>query len=209
MTFADPHICLSCQGPIAAGIGSCPHCGMDLASPEIQQAWRSLIVADQWIIRARMTNRAESAKAVETLPSGGPRVPRAPRRLSVGTVLLVIGAAALLVAGLIFITVSWGSMGAVGRALLLLVFTAIIGFLARRVTQRGLRASSEALWTVFLGSVTGEDSQLPKALRENIANLGIFVMKQTLNVMSEPEARKLTVLININREIAAGLRERA
>jgi hypothetical protein len=28
-------------------------------------------------------------------------------------------------------------------------------------------------------------------------------------VMSEPEARKLTVLININREIAAGLRERA
>jgi flagellar protein FlaF len=65
------------------------------------------------------------------------------------------------------------------------------------------------LWTVFLGSVTGEESPLPKALRENIANLGIFVMKQTLNVMSEPEARKLTVLININREIAAGLRERA
>lgn len=65
------------------------------------------------------------------------------------------------------------------------------------------------LWTVFLGSVTGEESQLPKALRENIANLGIFVMKQTLNVLSEPEARKLTVLININREIAAGLRERA
>jgi flagellar protein FlaF len=65
------------------------------------------------------------------------------------------------------------------------------------------------LWTVFVGSVTGEESQLPKALRENIANLGIFVMKQTLNVMSEPEARKLTVLIKINREIAAGLRERA
>jgi flagellar biosynthesis activator protein FlaF len=65
------------------------------------------------------------------------------------------------------------------------------------------------LWTVFVGSVTGDESQLPKALRENIANLGIFVMKQTLNVMSEPEARKLTVLININREIAAGLRERA
>jgi flagellar biosynthesis activator protein FlaF len=65
------------------------------------------------------------------------------------------------------------------------------------------------LWTVFLGSVTGEDSPLPKTLRENIANLGIFVMKQTLNVLSEPDARKLTVLININREIAAGLRERA
>ncbi|RYG99280.1 MAG: flagellar biosynthesis regulatory protein FlaF [Alphaproteobacteria bacterium] len=64
------------------------------------------------------------------------------------------------------------------------------------------------LWTVFLGSVTGEESQLPKPLRENIANLGLFVMKHTLTVLSEPEARRLTVLININREIAAGLRER-
>ncbi len=66
------------------------------------------------------------------------------------------------------------------------------------------------LWTVFLGSVTAEDSALPKVLRENIANLGVFVMKHTIEVMSEPEARKLTVLININRELAAGLRaERA
>jgi len=64
------------------------------------------------------------------------------------------------------------------------------------------------LWTVFLGSVTAEESQLPKALRENIANLGLFVMKHTLTVLSEPEARRLTVLININRELAAGLRER-
>jgi len=64
------------------------------------------------------------------------------------------------------------------------------------------------LWTVFVGSVTGEQSQLPKALRENIANLGLFVMKHTLTVLSEPEARRLTVLININRELAAGLRER-
>ncbi len=65
------------------------------------------------------------------------------------------------------------------------------------------------LWTVFLGSVTGEQSTLPKALRENIANLGLFVMKHTMSIQSEPEPRKLTVLININREIAAGLRSEA
>ncbi len=62
------------------------------------------------------------------------------------------------------------------------------------------------LWTVFLGSVTGEESSLPKSLRENIANLGLFVMKQTMSVQADPTAGKLTVLININREIAAGLR---
>jgi flagellar biosynthesis activator protein FlaF len=62
------------------------------------------------------------------------------------------------------------------------------------------------LWTVFLSSVTGEDSALPKSLREAIANLGIFVMKQTIAIQDKPEAAKLTVLININRELAAGLR---
>lgn len=62
------------------------------------------------------------------------------------------------------------------------------------------------LWTVFLGSVTGEESELPKPLRENIANLGLFVMKQTLSIQDKREPGKLTVLININREIAAGLR---
>lgn len=62
------------------------------------------------------------------------------------------------------------------------------------------------LWTVFLSSVTGEQSELPKTLRENIANLGLFVMKQTVLIQDKPASEKLTVLININREIAAGLR---
>ncbi|HEV7278512.1 MAG TPA: flagellar biosynthesis regulator FlaF [Devosiaceae bacterium] len=62
------------------------------------------------------------------------------------------------------------------------------------------------LWNVFVTSVTGEGSQLPRALRENIANLGIFVMKQTLSAQQRPEAQKLDSLININRELAAGLR---
>jgi flagellar biosynthesis activator protein FlaF len=62
------------------------------------------------------------------------------------------------------------------------------------------------LWNIFVTSVTGADSQLPKPLRENIANLGIFVMKQTISAQQRPEPQKLDVLININRELAAGLR---
>jgi flagellar protein FlaF len=62
------------------------------------------------------------------------------------------------------------------------------------------------LWNVFLTSVTAEESKLPRELRENIANLGIFIMKQTISVQSNPEPRKLDSLININRELAAGLR---
>jgi flagellar protein FlaF len=62
------------------------------------------------------------------------------------------------------------------------------------------------LWTVFLTTVTREDNPLPASIRENIANLGLFVMNQQRELQTNPEARKLDVLITINRELAAGLR---
>lgn len=71
--------------------------------------------------------------------------------MSVGTILLALGALALLVSGAIFITVYWGPMGILGRALVLLAVTAVAGTVAAVVTRRRLRASAEALWTVFLG----------------------------------------------------------
>jgi len=62
------------------------------------------------------------------------------------------------------------------------------------------------LWSVFMSSAAGAESHLPIDLRQNIANLGIFVAKQTVSLEIEPKAQKLDVLININRQIAAGLR---
>ena len=76
---------------------------------------------------------------------------------------------------------------------------------SRRDLFEALRFNRK-LWNTFMTSVTGEESKLPRDLRENIANLGIFVMKQTLSTQSSPEPRKLDSLININRELAAGLR---
>jgi flagellar protein FlaF len=65
------------------------------------------------------------------------------------------------------------------------------------------------LWTIFLSSVTGDGNPLPVEIRQNVANLGVFVMNQTLSIMSEPRREQLTSLISINREIAAGLAGRA
>src|SRR3982751_4823090 len=62
------------------------------------------------------------------------------------------------------------------------------------------------LWTVFMNSVTDPSSTLPQDVRENVANLGIFIAKHMLALQIEPAARKLDVLININRQLAAGLR---
>ncbi len=65
------------------------------------------------------------------------------------------------------------------------------------------------LWMVFVSSATRDDSTLPIDLRQNIANLGLFIMKQTLALQAEPVPQKLDVLININRQLAAGLRANA
>ena len=62
------------------------------------------------------------------------------------------------------------------------------------------------LWNVFVGSVTREDSPLPAPLRQNVANLGLFVLNHTIRTEANPQANKLDVLININREVVAGLR---
>lgn len=62
------------------------------------------------------------------------------------------------------------------------------------------------LWTIFMTSVTREDSQLAPEVRQNIANLGLFVMNQTREVLLQPQPQKLDVLVRLNRQIASGLR---
>ena len=62
------------------------------------------------------------------------------------------------------------------------------------------------LWTILVTSATDADNPLPQAIKNNIANLAIFVFERTITVMSEPAPEKLAALVTINREIAAGLR---
>lgn len=62
------------------------------------------------------------------------------------------------------------------------------------------------LWTILATSATEASNPLPKPIKQNIANLGLFVFKHTIAVMAEPAPERLGVLININREIANGLR---
>lgn len=61
------------------------------------------------------------------------------------------------------------------------------------------------LWTILLSAVTKADNPLPQAIRQNVANLGLFVMKHTIAILVEPKPEKMSPLININRNLAAGL----
>jgi flagellar biosynthesis activator protein FlaF len=65
------------------------------------------------------------------------------------------------------------------------------------------------LWTIFLDSAISKESHLPTEVRQNVANLGLFVMKHTLSVTSDPKPEGVAPLININRQLAAGLREKS
>lgn len=77
---------------------------------------------------------------------------------------------------------------------------------ARRTELDGALTYNRKLWTVFMTSVTSDDNPLPTLIKQNVANLGIFVMNHTMSTLANPDARKLDVLININKELAAGLR---
>lgn len=63
------------------------------------------------------------------------------------------------------------------------------------------------LWTFFLDAITSPDNPLPVEIRENVANLGVFILKHTIAVMANPRREALASLININRQLATGLRK--
>lgn len=62
------------------------------------------------------------------------------------------------------------------------------------------------LWTILATSATAADNPLPQAVKQNIGNIAVFIFNQTQAMNDEPKPEKLTSLIRINREIAAGLR---
>lgn len=65
------------------------------------------------------------------------------------------------------------------------------------------------LWQIFVAAVTDKTNPLPDPIKQNIANLGVFVFSQTYELSQAPAASKLKSLISINRDIAAGLRAQA
>lgn len=80
--------------------------------------------------------------------ASGPVSPE--RSWSVGTILLALGAFGLVVASLIFVSRSWETIGIAGKAAILLAATVACAGVGWWATRRPLRASAEALWSVFL-----------------------------------------------------------
>lgn len=64
------------------------------------------------------------------------------------------------------------------------------------------------LWTLLVSAVVAEDNPLPVGIKTNILSLANFIFNQTFRISTNPAPEGLRVLIGINRDIAAGLRNR-
>ncbi|TYL84693.1 flagellar biosynthesis regulator FlaF [Bradyrhizobium cytisi] len=65
------------------------------------------------------------------------------------------------------------------------------------------------LWTIFLSEAQRDGNPQPMDVRQNIANISIFVLSQTAALQISPQREHFKSLIEINRNIAAGLSGRA
>lgn len=64
---------------------------------------------------------------------------------------------------------------------------------------------NQKIWSFFQSELSMPDNPLPKNLREDILNLSLFLDKRLFEVLAYPEPHKLTIAININLNLAAGL----
>jgi flagellar protein FlaF len=65
------------------------------------------------------------------------------------------------------------------------------------------------LWSIFLSEAQRDENPQPLDVRQNIANIGIFVLSHTAALQISPQRDHFKPLIEINRNIAAGLAGRA
>lgn len=65
------------------------------------------------------------------------------------------------------------------------------------------------LWSIFMSAVENDTNPQSLDVRQNIVNIGVFVMKQTVDMQMNPDPAKLKSLIDINCNLAAGLSGRA
>ena len=67
---------------------------------------------------------------------------------------------------------------------------------------------NQRLWLIFQVSLGSKENLLPKDLRLDLLKISAFVDKQIFAIMAFPEPEKLKPIININLNLAQGLRSK-
>jgi flagellar protein FlaF len=67
---------------------------------------------------------------------------------------------------------------------------------------------NQRVWTILQAELEKPDNPLPVSLRRDLLRLIMFIDKRTVETLAYPSPEKLGILIDINHNIAAGLRTR-
>jgi flagellar protein FlaF len=65
---------------------------------------------------------------------------------------------------------------------------------------------NQRIWTIFQSELSRDDHELPKKLRLDILRLAAFIDRRIFETMASPSPEKLKIVIDINNNLAAGLR---
>lgn len=65
---------------------------------------------------------------------------------------------------------------------------------------------NQKVWSFFQAELSDPENPLPINLKQDILNLSIFIDKRLFEIMAFPDVEKLSIVIDINFNIAAGLR---
>ena len=74
-----------------------------------------------------------------------------------------------------------------------------------RLLDEALRFN-QRIWTFFQVSLADPENRLPDAIKARVLTLSAYVDRRIFEVMAFPEPDKLSVLIAINTNLAAGLK---
>ena len=65
---------------------------------------------------------------------------------------------------------------------------------------------NQRIWSILQSELSREDHELPKKLRLDILRLAAFIDRRIFETMASPSPEKLKIVIDINNNLAAGLR---
>ncbi len=65
---------------------------------------------------------------------------------------------------------------------------------------------NQIVWSILQSELVRDDNPLPIEIRQNILTLSVFIDNRIIQIMASPEPEKLKIIIDINLNLAAGLR---
>lgn len=67
---------------------------------------------------------------------------------------------------------------------------------------------NQRIWSIFQSELSREDHELPQKIRLDILRLAAFIDRRIFETLADPSPDKLKIVIDINNNLAAGLRSK-